>query len=125
MNTVYLLTAEIENDIDFDGVTTIHATPDGALARFEQWRTDAEIPTEIAYGNAAWTDTFLGADYEHGNTVLHWGINRMEVHDTEAKVHAGAEALWTAMPYLADDHSYEWFHKAAAIILEASPGTPT
>lgn len=76
---VYLLEAELEDGNDYDGLSAVHATCEGAIRKFEKWLADAGIPTDVAYQGSVWTDTFIGNDYVCGDTQLHWGINRMRV----------------------------------------------
>lgn len=79
---VWHLSAEVTNAADFEGITTLHRTREGAVKAFEAWLAKAGIPTEVAYDGVQWTlDGFLGGDYQHDDTTLHWGIQPMEVHD--------------------------------------------
>lgn len=79
---IWHLTAEIENGGDYNGITTVHHTREGAIKHFEEWLQTTGIPTEIAYNGVQWlNDDFIGADYENGETHLHWGIQPMEVHE--------------------------------------------
>lgn len=83
---VYVLTAELEDTNetgDYDGITTVHATQEGALARFLQWLDSNGLDWGAARYGEVKTDTFLGNDpdpdtFEGGETI-HWGINKMEV----------------------------------------------
>lgn len=77
---VWLLTAEVESDSDYEGLSAVHATPDGALKRFEEWRRDADLAWDDVYGDVTRIDGFMGKDVLlPSGGELHWGINEMVV----------------------------------------------
>ena len=39
--------------------------------------------------------------------------------NNDARIDAGAKAIWEAFPYLCDDYSIDWFRKVAATVLGA------
>jgi len=83
---VYVLTAELvdSNETgDYDGITTVHATQDGALARFNEWLDSNGLDRGAAHYGEVSTDTFLGGDpdpdtFDNGEEI-HWGINKSVV----------------------------------------------
>lgn len=91
--TVYLLTAEFSqpetgNTMEWqNGITTVHATLDGALAHFDHWLDSNGIDRDAAhYGESRHVETevtFVGGDPDPDTlevpTELHWGINLVAV----------------------------------------------
>lgn len=81
---VFVLTAEITgfDGYDYDGITSVHATQAGALARFDQWLDSNRIDKEAAHENDVKLSTFLGGDPDPDllGLEMHWGINEVEVH---------------------------------------------
>ena len=87
---------------------------------------EAPPPLPVAYYD--WSGAYVGFNVggTHYNVTHHFpspGAITPDVttgdHDAIFGVHAGAQALWTAFPTLKDDFTYEWFHKAAQIVLLA------
>lgn len=88
--TVYVLTAEINgpsfdpedlDGSDYSGITTVHATLDGALAKLDAWLEDNGIDRDVAHWDEQRSDTFIGNDVELEMPPgrLNWGINKTEV----------------------------------------------
>lgn len=83
MSTVYVLNADINlGELDQYGITSVHATIDGALARLDAWLTELGIDLDAAhYGqmradHGAWNDP--DPDTTDGEELT-WGVNRMDV----------------------------------------------
>lgn len=90
-NAVYTLTAEINGPSfdpdkigngDYNGISTVHATLEGALAEFDAWLDSAGIDRDTAHWGETRHATFVGNDVDPdllGGDVLHWGINKTTV----------------------------------------------
>lgn len=88
---VYVLTAEVNGPSfdpdeigngDYNGITAVHASLDGALAHFDAWLDSAGIDRDTAHCGETRNDTFVGGDPDPDlldGDVLHWGINKTEV----------------------------------------------
>lgn len=88
---VYVLEATVsapdnENTMEWqDGITSVHATQQGAIDRLGRWLDSNGIDRESAnysHGTTS-TDTFIGSNPDPDlldGAELNWGINLMEVH---------------------------------------------
>lgn len=88
MTTVYVLTAELvdTNETgDYDGITAVHATRQGALEHFDSWIKGiltSAADVAIVYDHMVTLDTFVGGDPDPDDldgTEIHWGVNTMTV----------------------------------------------
>lgn len=83
---VFVLTAEATGPEpgDYDGITSVHTTRVGALARFDQWLDRGEFDRGAVHYHDVDHTTFLGGDPDPDlldGVEMHWGINEMEVHE--------------------------------------------
>lgn len=89
---VYTLRAEINGpsfdpgelnlDGEYNGISTVHATLEGALAQFDEWLDSVGIDRDTAHWGETRHDTFVGNDPDPDlldGDVLHWGINKTVV----------------------------------------------
>jgi hypothetical protein len=87
---VYVLTAEIDRDNDpekklWAGITSVHATQQGALDKFKEFLDTNGILTEVADWDVFQTrdtDNYIGADPDPEDvdgTEIHWTIDKVEV----------------------------------------------
>lgn len=81
--TVYVLTAELRTvDGDYDGISTVHATREGALERFERFVAETGLSSNVVRRETVTYETFVGGDPDPDlldGTELHWGINTTTV----------------------------------------------
>lgn len=93
---VYVLNADLNGPLaafggdyeitgDFDGITSVHATLDGALAAFDEWLDKNGIDRDTAHHGETKTkdERFVGNDVDPdllNGDVLCWGINVFEVN---------------------------------------------
>lgn len=75
---------EYEVTGDFDGISSVHLTLEGALAAFDKWLARNGISKRDGYEGVTTHDTFVGGETEIVNSdgdidVLVWGINKKEV----------------------------------------------
>ena len=83
---VFVLTADLTGPVpgDYDGITSVHATREGALRRFDDWLNENEIDRDAVHDADVDTIGFLGGDPDPDlldGAEMHWGINEMEVHE--------------------------------------------
>lgn len=81
---VFVLTAEAKGGrIGFDGTTSVHATQESAVQRFDDWLEKNQIDRGAVHYADVKLATFLGGDPDPDTLEgieIHWGINEMEVH---------------------------------------------
>ena len=81
---VFVLTADINDGPEYDGIRSVHATQAGALARFDNLlRINRIDPGAVHYADVK-LPTFLGGDPDPdtlNGVEIHWGINEQEVHE--------------------------------------------
>lgn len=81
--TVFVLTAELRGENgDYDGISTVHATQEGALARFAQFVNENGLDRASIDYETVTLPTFVGGDPDPDlldGVELHWGINTTQV----------------------------------------------
>jgi hypothetical protein len=79
---VFVLTADISDGADYDGIRSVHATQAGALARFDELLRSNGIDLGAVHYADVKLSTFLGGDPDPDTldgVEIHWGINESEV----------------------------------------------